>query len=211
MPYTTVTAGSTITASWANTNVRDQVVTPFASSSARSSAITAPIDGMVSYLQDTDVFEGYINGGWQQLLDWRQGKGLIYSKYRTTSGTMATGYTTEATVFSKTVTGLTAGRLYEVRCLADTYNATANGTWARFRVKDGTTLIGESGYAPMANSGFPVYVGVWCYYTAVATSVSLNVTLECLGSGSLSVITGTGTPFILAVTDVSYSNAVLES
>lgn len=52
MPYTTLVAGTTITASWANANIRDQVVTPFASASARSSAAPTPADGAVSMLQD---------------------------------------------------------------------------------------------------------------------------------------------------------------
>lgn len=59
MPYTTVVAGTTITASWANANVRDQVVTPFASASARSSAITVPVNGMLTYLADVRRFEAY--------------------------------------------------------------------------------------------------------------------------------------------------------
>jgi hypothetical protein len=60
VPYTTNVAGTTITASWGNTNVRDQVVTPFASAAARTSAITTLVDGMASYRSDEGVFEGYI-------------------------------------------------------------------------------------------------------------------------------------------------------
>jgi hypothetical protein len=48
--YSTVVGGTTITASWGNANVRDQVVTPFASTSARDSAITSPVTGMVAYV-----------------------------------------------------------------------------------------------------------------------------------------------------------------
>lgn len=64
MPYTTVVAGTTITASWGNTNVRDQVVTPFANSSARSSAISSPVAGMVSYLTGTKQIEPYDGSAW---------------------------------------------------------------------------------------------------------------------------------------------------
>lgn len=59
MPYTTSVAGTTITASWANTNVRDQVVTPFATAAARTSAVTSPVEGMVSYLSDTKTYWSY--------------------------------------------------------------------------------------------------------------------------------------------------------
>jgi hypothetical protein len=64
MPYLTVVAGTTITASWGN-QVRDQLVTPFASTSARTSAITSPVEGMLSYLTDGDNFEGYDGTAWR--------------------------------------------------------------------------------------------------------------------------------------------------
>lgn len=64
MPYTTVVAGTVITASWGNASVRDQVVTPFASDAARTSAVTAPVHGMVSTLTDTDVVDIYNGSAW---------------------------------------------------------------------------------------------------------------------------------------------------
>jgi hypothetical protein len=64
VPYTTLVSGNTITASWANANVRDQAVTPFATSSARSSAITSPVEGMVSYLSDSNVLQFYDGTNW---------------------------------------------------------------------------------------------------------------------------------------------------
>jgi hypothetical protein len=64
MPRTTLVAGTTITAAWANANVRDQVVTPFASASARDSAITSPIDGQFAYLTDTNMMVHYNGTVW---------------------------------------------------------------------------------------------------------------------------------------------------
>lgn len=64
MPYTTVVAGTTITASWGNANVRDQVVTPFASASARTSAVTVPVEGMVSFLNDVNSLDVYNGAQW---------------------------------------------------------------------------------------------------------------------------------------------------
>lgn len=54
MGYTTVVAGTAITASWGNASVRDQVVTPFATAAARTAAVAAPVEGMVSWLSDYD-------------------------------------------------------------------------------------------------------------------------------------------------------------
>ena len=64
MPYTTLTAGTTITSSWANANVRDQVVTPFASVSARDSAITSPVNGMYATTTDTGFLWRYNGTKW---------------------------------------------------------------------------------------------------------------------------------------------------
>lgn len=64
MPYTTLVAGNPIQAAWANANVRDQVVTPFASAAARNAAITSPIEGMVAYLQDTNTLTLYHGSAW---------------------------------------------------------------------------------------------------------------------------------------------------
>jgi len=58
MPYTTINSGDYITSDWANTNVRDQVVTPFASTADRTSAITVPVAGMVSTLTTNTATEG---------------------------------------------------------------------------------------------------------------------------------------------------------
>lgn len=65
MPYTTVVAGTTITAAWGNANVRDQVVTPFATASARTSAVSSPVSGMVSTRTDVGIVEAYDSTAWQ--------------------------------------------------------------------------------------------------------------------------------------------------
>lgn len=64
MPYTTVVAGTTITASWANASVRDQTVTPFATTAARDAAITVPVAGMLCVTTDTNTLWQYVSGAW---------------------------------------------------------------------------------------------------------------------------------------------------
>lgn len=64
MPYTTLVAGNPIQASWANANVRDQVVTPFATAAARNAAITSPVEGMIASLADSDTLTRYNGSQW---------------------------------------------------------------------------------------------------------------------------------------------------
>jgi len=56
--------GAVLTSSDMNTYVGDQVVMVFASSSARSSAVSSPTEGMVSYLKDTNAIEYYDGSSW---------------------------------------------------------------------------------------------------------------------------------------------------
>lgn len=55
MPFITLVAGTVITSSWANLNVRNQVVTPFATAASRTSTVGAlATEGMPSWLMDYD-------------------------------------------------------------------------------------------------------------------------------------------------------------
>ena len=62
--YKQWTTGEVLTSSDMNTYVGDQVVMVFASSSARSSAVSSPAEGMVSYLKDTNAVEYYDGSAW---------------------------------------------------------------------------------------------------------------------------------------------------
>jgi hypothetical protein len=59
VPRKVFVAGEILTAADVNTNLMDQAVMSFADSAARGSAIPSPVEGMVSYLQDVDRWEGY--------------------------------------------------------------------------------------------------------------------------------------------------------
>lgn len=65
--YPTVTSGTTITATWGNT-VRDGLVNVFSTSASRASAITAPGEGMVTYLTNSNTLEFYDGAAWQNVI-----------------------------------------------------------------------------------------------------------------------------------------------
>ncbi len=62
--YNTAVAGTTISAATFNTYVRDQVVSQFASASARDSAITSPVNGMLCYTTDLGAMWSYNGSKW---------------------------------------------------------------------------------------------------------------------------------------------------
>jgi hypothetical protein len=62
--FRTFAAGEVLTASNVNTYLMQQSVQNFAGTAARSSAVTAPSEGMVAYLQDTDQLSYYDGASW---------------------------------------------------------------------------------------------------------------------------------------------------
>jgi hypothetical protein len=71
--YKVFTNGSVLNASEVNDNLMNQAVITFTNSTARSSAITSPVEGMVTYLADTDTFQFWNGTAWQDLLDGATG------------------------------------------------------------------------------------------------------------------------------------------
>ena len=59
MPRKVFVAGEILTAADVNTNLMDQAVMVFDDSAARTAAIPSPIEGMVTYLKDTDAVEKF--------------------------------------------------------------------------------------------------------------------------------------------------------
>lgn len=56
--------GQTLPASRVQDYLMNQSVMVFATSTARSAALTAPTEGMVTYLADTNVLEFYTGSAW---------------------------------------------------------------------------------------------------------------------------------------------------
>ena len=68
MAYKVFTNGSVLNASEVNENLMNQSVITFTSATARSSAITSPIEGMVTYLEDTNSYQTWNGSSWVGLV-----------------------------------------------------------------------------------------------------------------------------------------------
>jgi hypothetical protein len=84
MPRKVFTAGEVLAAADVNEFLGDQAVMTFAGTAARGSAIPSPVEGMVAYLEDTNLYTAY-NGGWNSLGSL-SGAGLVHIKTATVSG-----------------------------------------------------------------------------------------------------------------------------
>lgn len=113
MAYTTLVAGTNITSSWANASVRDQVVSPFGSTAARTAAITGPIAGMVSTITTNTATEGVevYNSAGQWRKSWNMPWGYVANGYLAAISSATSGLNWAA-VFTWSGTGLVANRRY---------------------------------------------------------------------------------------------------
>lgn len=144
MPYTTNVAGTVITAAWANSNIRDQVVTPFASTGARDSAITSPVSGMLAMIQSGNYLEGIYTrlsaGVWRPGF-WNMAGGYLGNVVYTPANFTFTNVAANSASFSPT---LLANRRYIAVGYIEVQNAAATGT------VDTVTLWDSTGGAVLA-------------------------------------------------------------
>lgn len=66
--YKTFNAGDILTASDVQTYLQDQVVTVFATTTARDAAITSPAEGQVAYIKADDSYTWYNGSSWKILV-----------------------------------------------------------------------------------------------------------------------------------------------
>jgi hypothetical protein len=83
--YKEFSTGDVLTAADANGYLASQVVMVFASAAARTSAITSPQEGMISYLKDTNATEYYSGSAWVAI--GSSGGGMTLLASGTLSGT----------------------------------------------------------------------------------------------------------------------------
>lgn len=85
--YKEFATGDVLTAADANGYLASQVVMVFADAAARTSAITSPQEGMVSYLKDTNATEYYSGSAWTSIGGASGGMTLISTTTLTGSST----------------------------------------------------------------------------------------------------------------------------
>lgn len=73
MSYKVFTNGSVLNASDINDFLMKQSVMAFSNTTTRASALTAPSEGMLTYLEDTNRFQFYNGTAWQDLSDESSG------------------------------------------------------------------------------------------------------------------------------------------
>ena len=208
MPYTTNVAGTTITSSGANANVRDQVVTPFATTSARDSAITVPVKGMVEYITSNDANEGLTtynsNNVWR--LPWNMPWGLQAVAQGWNSAVDQTGITTEVDVTGATVTFTAVNHRYLLLSAQIPFQQNTSAGNIKFIWNIGGSDTNQGIDFQTGSTGSTYSLGANMTYTTAASG-SLTIKLRATtDAGTLTVRNNVATGLLL-VTDVGPSGA----
>ena len=128
--YKTFTNGSVLPASDVQTYLMDQSVMVFSSSATRAAALTAPVEGMLTWLQDTNKYENYNGTAWVAL----GGSGVlqVVSTTKTDTFTMASTTYADVTGLSATITPSSAtSKIYVLAIVSSGSQAGTNASAIR--------------------------------------------------------------------------------
>jgi len=204
MPYTTINSGDYITSDWANTNVRDQVVTPFASTAARTSAITVPVAGMVTTITSNAVNEGLYH--YTSANTWRQPWNMPWGNVAISATPAAFTFTTTQGNSSTFTFSAINRRNYLFSVTAELNNGTAINAVSTLFVENsaGTDLKNPLiRWTPRTASDQVSSTGQFIY-TSTATGTQ---TWQLSAVNASAAGTETITPFSVIITDIGPSGA----
>jgi hypothetical protein len=103
MPRKTFTAGQVLAASDLNTYLMNQSVMTFAGTAARGSAIGTASEGMLTWLEDTNVYQYWNGSAWTNLVPATPTNATVTSAYTATAAN-AGGYILSTSSSAITVT-----------------------------------------------------------------------------------------------------------
>jgi hypothetical protein len=198
--YLTVSPGTTITASWGN-NVRNGLVTDFASAAARSSANPTPPLAFTTFLSGPKVFNTFDGANHVPVQANYMG-----SASRTAS---VTATTTETLCDSVTFTAV-AGRRYKLSWSGTTYSSTAGDNYeVRVRyaagasvTSAGTQIHGASILNVPVNNGIPTSFAVHTV-ALPAGQVTVGVfIIRTFGGGTINASATASLPAVTIVEDI---------
>ena len=142
MPRKTFVAGEILTAADVNTNLMDQAVMSFAGTAARGSAIPSPTEGMVTYLQDSNIVSIYDGSNWKTSLGVTGGILQVIQTFKNDTFSTTSTSLVDVTGFSATITPkATSSKIYVLASFV--YGNSGSSARTRFQLLRDSTLIAE--------------------------------------------------------------------
>lgn len=157
MAYKTFANGFVLNASELNTYLMNQSVIVFDDAAARTSAIAAPSEGMVTYLKDTNALEYYTGSAWATV-----GADTTLTNVLITAPRETTNIQADATSGTENLNVLSGSHMYH------TSNAAGNFT-LNVRGNGSTTLDSLLSVGQTATAVFSCTNGATAYYMTALT------------------------------------------
>ena len=169
MAYKTFANGFPLPASDLNNYLMNQSVIVFANSTARSAALPTPTEGMVTYLEDTNLIEVYNGSAWADIND---NTAAIPKSTVTTAGDLIVADGTSS------VTRLGVGAVDQVLTSDGTNPIWADagggaGDWSQ--IVSSVSITGANTYQVTGLSGYSDYMVQYADVSAAANNVNFNV------------------------------------
>ncbi len=164
--YKVFTNGSVLNASEINDNLMNQSVMVFSNSTARTAAIASPIEGMITYLEDTAAYESYDGAAW---VAFGAGGGKILQVVSTTkTDTFSTTSTSFTDITGLSVTITPSATSSKIMVFASVFASSPSSNTTHFGLLRGATEIARSTTASSTDaSGFMADIAGSQGYTVV--------------------------------------------
>lgn len=202
-PY--VTAGTVIQETWGD-QIANAVVNPFASSAARSAAITAPTNGMTSTITAASALNGFeVYNGVNWAKPWSMPWGFI--QYTQTTTTVTSG--NNVTILTGSTISVVNRRRYRITGFTPYYFSTAAANTAEVQIFVGGTCVGGQRVFTSQISSGENGATVVAYYTATATNTTLSCNLYSMAVVGTNHQYGASAtiPIFIGVEDIGPSGA----
>lgn len=197
--YKVFTNGSVLNASEINDNLMNQAVMVFSNSTARAAALTAPTEGMLTWLEDVNRYE-YRNGSGAWVTLGNTGILQVVSTTKTDTFTTTSTTFTDITGFSATITpSSTNSKIYIVASMLTGQNVQV--TSSHFLLLRGSTSISigdaasartrvtSASYASSANETVPVALSFLdSPATTSAVTYKIQIRSSVSGGGNASYV-----------------------
>ncbi len=184
MAYKVFTNGSVLNASEINDNLMNQSVMVFSNSTARAAALTAPVEGMLTWLQDTNKYENYNGTAWVAL-----GSSAVLqvkSTFKSNTFTMSSNTFADVTDLSVSITPSSASsKVLAFFSLSGQADAATNGLFVRL-MRDSTAIgIGDTDgsrirttYGNISTSTNVGYMGGFTFLDSPATTSAVTYKVQ---------------------------------
>jgi hypothetical protein len=138
--YKVFSNGSVLNASEINENLMNQSVMVFSNSTARAAALTSPVEGMLTWLEDVNRYENYDGTAWVELGSSKILQVVSGTKTDAFSASVAFGATTAITGLTATITPTSAANNILVFFTINSSNSSASNNNFIYLKRDSTVI-----------------------------------------------------------------------